>query len=349
MFVQLLYGYWTNSLGLISDAIHMFFDCLALGVGLFAAVAAKWPANKQYSFGFGRLETLAGFSNAVFLILISISIFVEALQRLMDPPEMKTDRLLLVSFVGLLVNLIGILAFNHGHAHGHHHHHDEHSHDHHHHHHHHHHHGSSNMHAVFLHVLADTMGSVGVIISTLLIEYTGWTGFDPLASIMIAGLIFASVVPLVKETAGILLLKSDSHLTAAVSDALHEISGLDGVISYTTVHFFPVSESEMHGILHVQVRYSADQSYLLGAVQVICQKRIGVTRMTVQLEPENGWLECKCGGFIEGAAKLGDEKGTFLEILCEGGHHSERPHHHHHPERHHLPHAVDICKSGHQH
>jgi hypothetical protein len=131
MFVQLAYGFWTNSLGLISDAIHMFFDCVALGVGLFASVTSKWKKNRDFSYGYSRVEVLSGFSNGIFLALISIFIVLEAIARLLHPPEMNTDRLLLVSFMGLVVNLIGILAFNHGHHHGHSHGHDHgHSHSH---------------------------------------------------------------------------------------------------------------------------------------------------------------------------------------------------------------------------
>ncbi|CAG8661247.1 9154_t:CDS:2 [Acaulospora colombiana] len=114
MFVQIIYGIWTNSLGLISDAIHMFFDCVALAFGLFASIMSKWPENNSY----GRIETLSGFANGIFLILVSVFIMFEAMGRLFEPPEMNTDKLLLVSFVGLIVNLVGIFAFNHGH-HGH--------------------------------------------------------------------------------------------------------------------------------------------------------------------------------------------------------------------------------------
>ncbi|CAJ0824540.1 10346_t:CDS:2 [Entrophospora sp. SA101] len=129
MFVQMVYGFWTNSLGLISDAIHMFFDCLALAVGLLAAIMSKWPENNKFTYGYGRIETLSGFANGIFLVFISIFIMFEAIGRLINPPEMNTDRLLLVSFLGLVVNLVGILAFNHGHAHhGHGHNHAHHGH-----------------------------------------------------------------------------------------------------------------------------------------------------------------------------------------------------------------------------
>lgn len=102
----------------------MFFDCLALGVGLFATVMSQWPSNSEFTYGYNRIETVAAYFNGVFLVFISISIIIEAIQRLITPPEMNTHRLLFISFVGLVVNLVGIFAFNHGHNHAGHHHHD---------------------------------------------------------------------------------------------------------------------------------------------------------------------------------------------------------------------------------
>ncbi|KAI7935137.1 hypothetical protein MJO29_016400 [Puccinia striiformis f. sp. tritici] len=91
---------------------QIFFDCMALGMGLFASVMAIWPADKQFTFGHGGVETLSGFANGVFLMLISVFIVFEAVQRLVGPPEMNTNQLLTVSFMGLMVNLVGIpIAF----------------------------------------------------------------------------------------------------------------------------------------------------------------------------------------------------------------------------------------------
>ena len=70
MIVQAFYGYLTDSLGLLSDSIHMFFDCVALMVGLFAAVASKWPSNTRFPFGFGKIETLSGFANGILLMYV---------------------------------------------------------------------------------------------------------------------------------------------------------------------------------------------------------------------------------------------------------------------------------------
>ncbi|KAJ2326985.1 putative zinc transporter msc2 [Coemansia sp. RSA 2702] len=274
MVIQIVYGYITNSLGLISDAIHMLFDCMALAIGLIAAVMSRWPSDEAFTFGYGRIEILSGFANGVFLMLISVSIFFEAIERLIYPPEMNTQRLLLVSFGGLVVNLFGMFAFNghhhhhhgsgcshahHGHEHDHHEHGHEHKHEHDHDHDHEHshshsHHRSQNMQGVFLHVMADTLGSVGVIISTLLIQTFGWTGFDPLASIAIAGLIFASVVPLVRDSVHMLLLRLPDHSQAEVRAAVAQIADqAGGAAKLTKVQFWPVTETQIMGIIHVTV------------------------------------------------------------------------------------------------
>ncbi|KAJ4473719.1 cation efflux protein, partial [Lentinula aciculospora] len=407
MLVQMLYGIWTNSLGLISDAIHMAFDCMAIGVGLFASVMATWEPNETFTYGYGRIETLSGFANGIFLVLISIFIVFEAIQRILDPPEMDTSQLLLVSSLGLGVNLFGMFAMGghhhhagHSHSHGHSHvdeghehshvatlapvsHSHSHSHnspppsptDHHSHSHSHDHsspphtlehshshsvdkhsdcsdetvhsHGSENhysshshsndhpednhshshshspspssavpekqiertflgpalhlnndlipdspltpsysfthdehykthhvathapnlhdhshapsheghshnMRGVFLHVMADTLGSVGVIISTLLIQFYGWTGFDPIASLFIAVLIAASVIPLVFDTGKVLALDIDDR-AANIQKALAELSSIEGLSSYSCPRFWPKDADSLIGSIHIQL------------------------------------------------------------------------------------------------
>ncbi|KAH8093723.1 cation efflux family-domain-containing protein [Cristinia sonorae] len=333
MLVQMLYGIWTNSLGLISDAIHMAFDCMAIGVGLVASVMARWPPNERYTYGYSRIETLSGFSNGIFLILISVFIVFEAVQRILSPPEMNTSQLLLVSSGGLAVNLFGMFAMgghhHHGHSHSHRHDHshgsqhqhdDTHSHssshqhgDHHGHDHGHSHHNthstshevkdlpepkalratqkfeldnaeipltpsyrfehddhlehfhgqqphsthqsheghSHNMRGVFLHVMADTLGSVGVIISTLLIQFYGWTGFDPIASLFIAILIAASVVPLIADTGKVLLLDitGEEH---GLRRAVDEIEHMQGVTLHSSI-VWPKNDSGTVGSVHIQL------------------------------------------------------------------------------------------------
>ncbi|KAJ5138241.1 uncharacterized protein N7515_003089 [Penicillium bovifimosum] len=227
MLVQLSYGFLTGSLGLLSDSIHMFFDCLALVVGLCAAVMSKWPPNARFPYGYGKVDTLSGFANGIFLMIISVEIIYEAVERLSSGSEMhRIGELLIVSIAGLAVNLVGIFSFEHGHAHhGH-----DHGHD--------HSHGNENMHGIFLHILADTLGSVAVVISTILVHYSGWSGYDPLASCFIAVLIFASAVPLVSSTAKTLLLTLPADTEYNVRETLAGVSTLRGVVSYTVPKFW---------------------------------------------------------------------------------------------------------------
>lgn len=257
MVVQLIWGVWTNSLGLISDAIHMFFDCAAIGMGLFAAVMASWKTDKTFTYGYGRVETLSGFANGVFLILISVFIVFEAVQRIIVPPVMHNTReLLIVSGMGLGVNLFGMYAMG-GHHHHHHGHSHGHGHDHGHGHGHDHGHGhghSHNMMGVYLHVMADTMGSVGVILSTLLIEWYGWTGFDPIASLFIAFMIVASVVPLVVDAGRILCLDLGEEREKEVQEALEALDAIDGVASWSEPRFWPKDAETLVGTIRVQVR-----------------------------------------------------------------------------------------------
>ena len=111
MGVQMLWGVWTNSLGLISDAIHMFFDCAAIFMGLIASVMASWKTDDRFHYGYKRVETLSGFANGIFLVLISVFILFEAVQRIIEPPVMSNmTQLLVVSTLGLLVNLFGMFA-----------------------------------------------------------------------------------------------------------------------------------------------------------------------------------------------------------------------------------------------
>ncbi len=108
MFVELIYGVISNSLGLISDSVHMFFDCSALVLTLVASYFASLPPNKQFQYGFGRIEVISGFTNCMFLVFVASSIVLESLERLISPQEIIADQLLTVAIIGLLVNVAGI-------------------------------------------------------------------------------------------------------------------------------------------------------------------------------------------------------------------------------------------------
>ncbi|KAL9614010.1 MAG: hypothetical protein Q9167_001490 [Letrouitia subvulpina] len=311
MLIQTFYGIATGSLGLLSDSIHMFFDCLALIVGLCASVMSKWPPSTRFPYGYSKVDTLAGFANGIFLMLISIEIVYEAVERLAEGSEMqRIGELLTVSTLGLIVNVIGVTAFghaHHGHSHAGHDHshpheahdrceHSQKSHDHseldhkfdrlhatpnaspyssvpatpskpvhphshtNSHAHHHHHHSNENMYGIYLHILADTLGSVAVVVSTLAVHYFGWSGFDPLASCVIAILIFASAIPLVHSSATTLLLTIPEETEFDLREALAGVSKLRGVTGYAAPKFWLEGGEERRvlGVIHVHATKVAD-------------------------------------------------------------------------------------------
>uniref|UniRef100_A0A2K5DZC5 Zinc transporter n=1 Tax=Aotus nancymaae TaxID=37293 RepID=A0A2K5DZC5_AOTNA len=299
-FVELFYGVLTNSLGLISDGFHMLFDCSALVMGLFAALMSRWKATRIFSYGYGRIEILSGFINGLFLIVIAFFVFMESVARLIDPPELDTHMLTPVSVGGLIVNLIGICAFSHAHSHAHGAsqgscHSSDHSHSHHMHGHSDHGHGHShgpagggmnaNMRGVFLHVLADTLGSIGVIVSTILIEQFGWFIADPLCSLFIAILISLSVVPLIKDACQVLLLRLPPEYEKELHIALEKIQKIEGLISYRDPHFWRHSASIVAGTIHIQVTSDVLEQRIVQQVTGIL-KDAGVNNLTIQVEKE---------------------------------------------------------------
>lgn len=230
--------------------------------------------------------------------------------------QVKHERLFVVSVLGFIVNLIGIYAFQHGHGHshgggGHGHSHSSHSHDHHsdllannhghshnnfmdNHGHSHDGHGHSHsapsgggnsqiMRGVFLHILADTLGSVGVIISAVLMHMFGWMRADPICSIFIAILIALSVIGLIKESAQVLMMRQPQSIDYALTQCYQKLTGLAGVYSVQDPHFWTLCSDVYVGAIKIEVSANADAKYVTKQARMIFES-IGVKQMTIQLD-----------------------------------------------------------------
>lgn len=147
MLVEIIGGFLANSLALLSDGFHMLSDAISLGVALIAFIYAEKHATKSKTYGYKRFEILAALFNGVTLFIISIIIIIEAIRRFLEPPEVQSKEMFIISVIGLMVNIIvAILMFKGGDT----------SHN-------------LNMRGAFLHVLGDLFGSVGAIVASLLI------------------------------------------------------------------------------------------------------------------------------------------------------------------------------------
>lgn len=308
-FVELVYGFWTNSLGLISDACHMFFDCSALVAGLIATVISKWRSNERFTYGYVRAEIMTGFLNGLFLVFIAFFILSEAIERMSAPPEIHHERLFVISVLGFVVNIIGIFVFHHGgdshgHSHGgasHGHSHGEKSHGHshngigHHGHSHDHNHGHSHgsdgggnkiFEGIFLHILADTLGSVGVIISSLLIRFFGWNIADPICSIIIAVLITISVIPLLTDSVGILMQRQPKKLDSKLPETYSRIQQIPGVLSVQSPHFWTLSSEKFTGGIKIEVSFNCDPRMVANTTRQLFTQ-IGIDDLYVQIDFPN--------------------------------------------------------------
>lgn len=297
-------------------------DCTALAIGLYASFVSKLKPNQLYTYGYGRYEIISGYTNAVFLLFIGYFIFVESVERLFKPPEITSDSLVLVSVLGLMVNMVGLFFFHdhgsHGHSHsgpggGHGHSHGsppaassshaDHGHS----------HGSgacshnhdstpanskaaaaeaaqhnSNMFAIYLHILADALGSVGVIISSLLVKYKGWMMADAICSIIISVLIIASVLPLIRSTLETLNQRIPTYKEPAIRDTLRRLTDdVDGVIAYREAHFWTFSDTDTIGTLHIHVRDDVDEQRMLQQVtDLFKESGVAITNLSIQIEKE---------------------------------------------------------------
>ncbi|GAA6083465.1 zinc transporter 7 [Tachysurus ichikawai] len=311
-FVELLYGIWSNSLGLISDSFHMFFDCTALLAGLAASVISRWRSNDSFSYGYVRAEVLAGFVNGLFLIFTAFFIFSEGVERALEPPDVHHERLLPVSIAGLLVNLVGIFVFQHG-GHGHSHGGEDHGHSHslfngsvghggHGHSHGGHGHSHDSKHGpddhlhipdrgsskqilqgVFLHIVADTLGSIGVIISAFLMQKYDLMIADPICSMLISILIGVSVVPLLRESIGILMQRTPPALDQTLPECYQRVQQLQGVYNLQETHFWTLCTDVYIGTLKLLVAPDADSRWILSQTHNIFTQA-GVRQLYVQID-----------------------------------------------------------------
>ena len=112
MFVEIFYGLLSNSLGLLTDGAHMLLDCSAIIIGLYSRFITTKNKNEKYNFGYHRSEVIGTFVNSVFLVFISLYIVFESVERSIEPKHIHGENLILVSFLGLLVNLVGVYFFH---------------------------------------------------------------------------------------------------------------------------------------------------------------------------------------------------------------------------------------------
>ncbi len=258
---EVIGGWRTGSLALLADAGHMLSDAAALGLSMFAMWMARRPPTAQRTFGYYRAEILAALANGAALVVIAIFIFIEAYQRLREPPEVMGVWMMVVAVGGLLVNVAGLIILHGARD------------------------ASLNVRGAWLHVLGDAAGSVGAIVAGVLIWTLGWNWVDPLASVLIGLLIIGSSWRLLRETVSVLMEHAPSGVDVdAVRDAMMEFDGVSGVHD---LHVWTITSGLDSLSAHVNVCDNPPAADLLRGLRDMFHERFSIDHVTLQLEPEH--------------------------------------------------------------
>jgi len=252
-------GWWSGSLALLADAGHMLVDALALLLALVGAWMAVRPADARRSYGYGRIEVLVGFVNALSQFVLVGWIVVEAIMRLRHPAPILSGVMLVVAVAGLLVNMLVLRAL-HGHAHD-----------------------DVNMAGARLHVLGDLLGSLAAVGAAVAIRWLGWLWADPVLSLLVSVLLLGSAWRLLRRSAHILLEGVPEGLdTAAVEAALRDAD--DAICDIHHLHVWQLASGSRMATVHAALRDPADSGRALKAIHAMLRERFGIRHVTVQID-----------------------------------------------------------------
>ena len=256
--VELVGAYLTNSLALLADAAHMGTDVAGLGLALFAIWFGERPAHAGKSFGYYRLEILAALLNGSVLLGIGGYILYEAWGRFQDPPDGSGGAMIVVAAVGLMVNLLGMALLRSGAA------------------------ESLNLQGAFLEVIADMLGSVGVIVAGVIMWTTGWWYADPIFSVGIGLFVIPRTLRLMWKATNVLMEGAPEGLdVAAIETAL---AGAQGVTGVHDLHVWSITSGIVSLSAHVRVDGSADSDEVLNRLNTMLADRFDIHHTTVQVE-----------------------------------------------------------------
>lgn len=258
MVAEIVVGVVANSLALLADAGHMLTDAVALGLAVAAAWVALKPPRGRWTFGFGRVEILAAQVNGVVLGLLGVWIVYEAVKRLADPPDVDASLVGWVALVGLIVSVVIVVLLSRAQG------------------------ESLNMRAAYLHVAADVAAFIGTGIAALLILLTGWNRFDPLASLMVAGLLFWGAYSLLRETTKIFL--EGAPQSAPPLEVGSAIAAHSGVVDAHDLHIWTVTSGFRALSAHVLVEPDGDCHRVRLELERMLTERFGIEHTTLQVE-----------------------------------------------------------------
>jgi cobalt-zinc-cadmium efflux system protein len=266
--VEAIAGFATNSLALLSDAGHMLTDVIGIGMALAAIqLASRFGTGgasdrrSRHTFGLYRLEILAAFVNALLLFGVAIWVLIEAARRLTDQPEVLGVPMLVVAILGLLANLVAFALLREGSK------------------------ESLNVEGAYLEVLADTVGSVGVIIAAVLLELFDWAWVDPVIGAAIGLWILPRTYRLGARAVRVLLQAAPEHIDLDALEA--DLGAIGGVVDVHDLHVWTLTSEMEAASAHLMIRDGTDGHGVLDQARQLLDVRYRIGHATFQVEPES--------------------------------------------------------------
>lgn len=262
MVVEIVGGLLTHSLALISDAGHMFTHFFALAISLAAILCAGRPTCHHRTFGFYRMEILAALLNSLFLFGVSIFILIEGIKRIFNPEPILGLQMFIIALIGLFVNLISAVILY----------------------------GAKrddlNVKSAFLHMLADTLSSVVIVIGAVIIYFTNWIIIDSLLSIGISLVILFWGWSLFRDSANILLEAAPKGITTDKVTAIlrKEVKDIQEI---TDLHIWVITSNMNSLTAHIRLKkdtLQSSQRAILEHIKEILSKRFNISHTTIEIE-----------------------------------------------------------------
>lgn len=256
-------GILSGSLSLLSDAVHNLGDSLSIIFSYVAHVISKRKQTKTNTYGFKRAEILSALFNAIFLIILSIFLIFGAIDRIQHPEKINGLVMLVVAVVGTVANLLSTLLLSSGAKH------------------------NLNMKATYLHLLSDTLSSMGIIVGGILIELFNWTIIDPLITILVACYILWESWPVLHQTIAILMECAPKLDYAGIN---HDLLKIDGITSVHHVHALMVDENSIVFSAHVNMKNMQlnQVQHIYDQINQLLKGKYGIDHVTIQPETTHG-------------------------------------------------------------
>ncbi|WP_071796164.1 cation diffusion facilitator family transporter [Natronohydrobacter thiooxidans] len=300
MFVEAVGGVISGSLALIADAGHMMTDAAALALAWAAFRFGRRKRDDRRSFGYMRFEILAGFVNALMLILLVMWIAYEVVMRILDPTPILAGPMLIIACLGLVVNATVLWMLMQGDR------------DH------------VNIRGAMLHVLGDFLSSVAAISAAIAIYFTGWTPIDPMLSLLVSAVVLRSALILLKSTLHILMEGTPTGVV--ISEMRETLSNeVDGVIDLHHVHVWSITSGKPSATMEVQVADDADPAKVVRAIKARLASAYGIAHSTIEIDWEHERRNCVLG--------TDGRTGSHQHDHGHWHEHREKQHHDHLPSR----------------